>query len=66
MAENHEPQCCHIGDSDARCVNKSEFWVGRDGVDDCTYCCAGHLQETRELFSPDGRAISMKLLRGEK
>jgi hypothetical protein len=43
MTVEHDPKCCVVVDG-VRCWNDSKFWVGRNGVDDYTYCCHEHLQ----------------------
>jgi hypothetical protein len=47
-AHDEREQCCVLDDSGARCTNKSEWWVGANGVDDYTHVCTSHLADVKQ------------------
>ncbi len=44
-AANEQSQCCVLDDGGNRCPNRSEFWVGKNDLDDYTHACSQHLPD---------------------
>lgn len=44
-APDEQSRCCILDDQGNRCPNKSEFWVGKNDVDDYTHACSAYLEE---------------------
>ena len=47
-APNERDQCCVLDANSNRCLKASKYWVGTNGTDDYTYCCAEHLDSVRK------------------
>jgi hypothetical protein len=50
-APDEQQRCCVLDRTadgqQVRCPNPTRYWVGKNGVDDYTYCCKKHLAQVR-------------------
>lgn len=46
-APDERSRCCVLDAAGNRCSKRSRYWVGTQGIDDYTHCCAEHLASVR-------------------
>lgn len=46
-APDEQSRCCVLDADGHRCHKRSRYWVGQNGIDDYTHCCAEHLESVR-------------------